>query len=98
MNFFSFDGCLHICKTCLCGIRKLEKVLIAKKLFKKVTILPRGQIKKTSCTICNIPIDTANVINILPRPTNSNGLVIIKLKRKLEYHGHVLCEPAGQFS
>ena len=77
-----------------CGIRKLEKVLIAKRLlFKKITIMPCGQIEKLSGTICNIPIDTTNVKNMLPRPADSNGLVIIKLKRKLEYHGHVLFEP-----
>ena len=28
----------------------------------------------------------------LPRPTGSNGLIIIKLKRKLEYKGHVAFE------
>ena len=48
--------------------------------------------EKISGTICNIPIDTT-VTNTLPRPADSNGLVIIKLKCKLEYHGHVLFEP-----
>ena len=76
------------------GIRKLEKVLIAKRLlFKKITIMPCGQMEIISGTICNIPIDTTNVTNMLPRPVDSNGLVIIKLKPKLEYHGHVLFEP-----
>ena len=75
------------------GIRKLEKVSIAKRLlFKKITIMPRGQKKKISGIICNIPIDTTNVTNMLPRPADSNGLVIIKLKHKLDYHGHVLFE------
>ena len=49
--------------------------------------------EKISGTICNIPIDTTNVTNMLPRPADSNGLVIIKLKCKLEYHGHVLFGP-----
>ena len=36
------------------GIRKLEKVLIAKKLlFKKIAIMPHGQMEKISGTICN---------------------------------------------
>ena len=28
--------------------------------------------------------------NMLPRPADSNGLIIVKLKRKLEYKGHAL--------
>ena len=49
------------------GIQKLEKVLIAKRLlFKKITILPRWQMEKIPGTICNIPIDTTNITNMLP--------------------------------
>ena len=55
--------------------------------------MPRGEMENISDTICNIPIDTTNITNMLPRAADSNGLVIIKLKRKLEYHGHVLFEP-----
>ena len=55
--------------------------------------MAHGQIEKISGTICNIPIDTTNVTNMLPQPADSNGLVIIKLKRKLEYHGNILFEP-----
>ena len=81
------------------GIWKLEKVLIAKRLlFREITIMPRGQIEKVSGTICNIPIDTTNVTNMLPRPADSNGLVIIKLKRKLEYHVMFCLNQLGQFS
>ena len=77
-----------------CGIWKLEKVLTAKRLlFKKITIMPPGQMEKISGTICNIPIDTTNVTIVLPRPAASNGLVIVRLKCKLEYHGCVLLEP-----
>ena len=49
-------------------------------LFKKITIMPRGQMEKISSTICNIPINFTNVTNMLPQPADSNGLVIIKLK------------------
>ena len=55
--------------------------------------MPRGEMEKISGTICNIPIDTTNVTNMLPRHADNNGLVIIKLKHKLEYHDHVLFEP-----
>ena len=58
---------VYNCPSHFRGIRKLEKVSIAKRLlFKKITIMPRGQKKKISGTICNIPIDTTNVTNMLP--------------------------------
>ena len=49
--------------------------------------------RKISGTICNVLIDTINVTSMLPQPADSNGLIFIKLKRKLEYRGHVLFEP-----
>ena len=76
------------------SIRKLEKVLIAKRLlFKKVTIMPSGQMPKIFGTICNVPADTVKVTDLLPHSADSNGVVYVKLKRKLEYHDHVLFEP-----
>ena len=44
-------------------------------------------------SICNIPIETANIFNILPRPTDSNELIVVKLKRDLNYRGYVYFEP-----
>ena len=41
--------------------------------------------------VCNVPIDVVSICNTIPRPANINVLVIVKLKRKLEYKGHV-CE------
>ena len=39
------------------GIWKLEKVLVGKRLlFKKITIMPCGQMEKNSGTICNIQL------------------------------------------
>ena len=74
-------------------IRKLDKVLIAKwLLFKKVTIMLPGQMTKIASTICNVPIDTVDITNLLARPVDSSGLVIVKLKRKLKYHSLVLFE------
>ena len=74
-------------------IRKLEKVLIAKRiLFKEVTIMPCGQMEKITGTICNIPIDNIDVINLFPKTVDSNGLVIVKLKHEVEIRDHVLFE------
>ena len=75
------------------SVRKLEKVLIAKRiLFKKVAIMPCGQMEKITGTIWNVPVDNIDVTNLLPRSADSNGLVIVKLKRKVEYRGYVLFE------
>ena len=76
-------------------IHWLERVLIVRRLqFKKVTTMPKGQSPKFKGAICNVPIDAVSTCYTLPRPADSNGLVIVKLKRKLEYRGHVYFEPA----
>ena len=75
------------------SICKLEKLLIAKRiLFKKVAIMPCGKMEKITGTICNVPVDNINVTTLLPRTADSNGLGIVKSKRKVEYGGHVLFE------
>ena len=48
---------------------------------------------KVKVIICNIPIDTENVCNILPRPIGSNGLIVVKPNRDLEYCLHAYFEP-----
>ena len=53
----------------------------------------KGEFSKIKGSICNIPIEVANVCNILPRPSVSNGLIVVKLKRDLKYRGHVYFEP-----
>ena len=67
------------------SLRKLKKVLIATHAFKKVSNMSCGQMVKITGTICNIPVDNIDVTNLLPTTAESNGLVIVKLKRKLKY-------------
>ena len=56
--------------------------------------MPKGQGPKIKDTICNVPIeDVVTYCNNLPRPADSNGLVIAKLKKKLEYRSYSLFEP-----
>ena len=76
-------------------LRKIEKVLISKEmLFKKITIMrENGESLKIKVSICNIPIEAANICNIIPRPKISNGLIVVKLKRGLKYRVHVYFEP-----
>ena len=77
----------------LSHLNRLERLLIFRRiLFKKVTIMPKGRFPKLKGTICNIPVDTADIVNVLPRSADSNGLVMVKLKLKLCYRGHVYFE------
>ena len=74
-------------------IRRLEKVLIARRLFfKKISIMPKCQSPKLKGALCNIPIDVVDICNALPRSADSNGIVIVKFERKLIYRGYVYFE------
>ena len=75
-------------------LRKLEKVIISKRiLFKKIVIMLKGQAPKLKGAICNVQLEADDVCNILPRGADSNGIIMVKLKRKLMYRGHVYFEP-----
>ena len=51
--------------------------------------MPKGRLPKLKGSICNIPIDLADIAIVLPHGADSNGLVVAELKRKLNYQGHV---------
>ena len=42
--------------------------------------MPKGRFPKLKGSICNIPIDLADIINVLPYGADSNGFVVVKLK------------------
>ena len=53
----------------------------------------KGEFPKLQGAICNIPIDTPNsVCNVLPRGTDSSGIINIELKRKLSYKNPVISQ------
>ena len=72
------------------------------KIFKKKLISKREiflknsnnswkrRICKIKGSVCNIPIETSNTCNILPRYTDSNGLIVVKLKRDLNLSTKVM--------
>ena len=69
-------------------LRKLEKVIISKRiLFKKIVIMPKRQAPKLKGAICNVQLEADDVCNILPRGADSNGIIMVILKRKLMYRG-----------
>ena len=47
---------------------------------------------KITGNVCNIPVENDAGCNVLPRPVNKKGLVIVKLKRHLRYRGYVCFE------
>ena len=71
-------------------LNRLERVLISQRiLFKKDSIMPKGQFPKLKGAIYNIPIETMDITNTLPQGADSSGLLMVKLKRKLNFRGHV---------
>ena len=72
-------------------LKFLEKKLISKKtLFKKIAITyGKREFSKNKGTIFNVPIESTDICNVLPRPADSNGLIVAKLKRDLKYRGYI---------
>ena len=54
----------------------------------------KGELSKIKESICNIPIETANICTILPRLEVFNGLVLVKSKQDLKYRGLVHTKPS----
>ena len=69
---------------------KLETILIAQRIcFQNIIIMPKGQQLKSKGSIINIPVVCDTTCSMLPRPPSASGILMLKLKRKLNYHGHV---------
>ena len=86
---------LHPIPDGLKHLKKLEIISISKRIiFKKIAIMHvKEEFAKIKGIICNIPIAAVNICNILPRPADSNGLIVVTLKRDLKYRGYVYFEP-----
>ena len=69
---------------------KLEIILIAQRIcFQNVIIIPKGQQLKSKGSIINIPVECDTSCSMRPRPPTASGILMLKLKRKLDYRGHV---------
>ena len=51
--------------------------------------MPKGNFPKLKGSICNVPVNTSKIAEVLPQGADSTGLIIVKLKRKLSFKGHV---------
>ena len=85
---------LHPIPDELKDLNKLEKILISKRIiFLKIAIIHgKREFAKIKGSICNIPIEAANICNILPRPADSNRLIVVTLKRDLKYKVYICFE------
>ena len=76
------------------NLKKLEQILIAQCIiFEKVIVMPKGKQRKIKGAICNVPVNCDETCNILPRPPERCGIILLKLKRKLQFRGHVYFQP-----
>ena len=51
--------------------------------------MPKGQQKKVSGAICNVPVNCDQTCNVLPRPPERSCIILFKLKCKLDFRGYV---------
>ena len=74
----------------LSTLEKLEQILIAQRIvFEKIVVMPKGQQRKIKGAICNVPVECDKTCETLPRAPESSGIILLKLKRKLQFRGHV---------
>ena len=74
----------------LASLEKLEQILIAQRIvFEKIIVMPKGQQRKVKGAICNVPVECDQTSSLLPRPPERSGIILLKLKRKLQFRGHV---------
>ena len=70
----------------LSSLEKLEQILIAQRIvFEKIVVMPKGQQRKIKGAICNIPVECDQTCNQLPHPPHRLGIIMRKLKRKLQF-------------
>ena len=61
-------------------------------MFKKIAVM-YGKGEPCKVKESYVPIEAANICNILSGPAVSNRLIVVNLKRDLKYRGHVYFEP-----
>lgn len=56
--------------------------------------MPKGQQRKIKGVIFNVPVECVETCRVLPCSSSSSGIMLLKLKRKLEFRGHVYFQAA----
>ena len=76
------------------NIKYLEKELLCQRLlFKKIVLMPKGQFPKLKGATVNVHMDVSETIKRLPC---TDGLTLLKLKKKFSFRGHVYLEPVSR--
>ena len=71
----------------------LEVAFISRRVpFMKLLALPRGTQTCVHNFVVNIPVEPEDSVSILPRVPSSASMVLVWLKRKLQYRGHVFLQ------
>ena len=74
----------------LSPLEKLEQILIAQwTLYEKIMVMPTGQHRKIKGATYNVPVECDQTCNQLPHPLDRPGIIMLKLKRKFRFWGHV---------
>ena len=75
----------------LTDLTQLEAVFISRRIpFMKLLALPRGKQRAIHGCVVNIPVVPEETASVLPRVPSPATFISVKLKRKLQYRGHVL--------
>ena len=51
--------------------------------------MPKEQTSKMHGSVVNVPVNVSETCNHLPREGNCEEVILVKLKRKLSFKGHV---------
>jgi hypothetical protein len=71
-------------------LSSLELIFLSRRIpFMKLVGLPRGRPSAIHGVVVNIPVNPEERVGILPRTPSPDILLPVKLKRKLQYRGHV---------
>ena len=55
--------------------------------------MSKGQAPKMKGVICNVPINAADICNVLPRGIDNNGVVRVALKQRMCFKSNVYFQP-----
>ena len=68
----------------LSSLEKLKQILIIAQRIEN-SGLPKGQQRKIKGAICNVPVECDKTCQTLPRAPESSGIILLKLKCKLQF-------------
>ena len=72
------------------SLSSLEERLLSKRYpFMKLLALPKGRQRGIKGAVVNVPVQAGQVCDALPRTPSEAGFLPLKLKRRVEYSGHL---------